>query len=92
MIVASAIRFFYISDIQYKYPQIWTGHRHPDILEKMFGMRVLYDKTTAVQGFLTDDNRFLNRYEAKEYAIKCGQLTPEEIKYAELYSEDLWPE
>lgn len=92
MIIASAIRFFFISDIDHEYPQIWTGCRHPDILEKMFGKRVLYDTATAVQGFLTDDNRFLNRYEAKEYAIKCGQLTSEEIEYIELYSEDLWPE
>lgn len=85
MIIASAIKFY---EIGYEYPTIMTGHRHPDIFRAMFLKGISYDKTTAVQGFLTDDNRFLDRYEAKKYAIKCGQILGSD--YAELYSEDLW--
>ena len=90
MIVASAIKF-YIRDDN-RYPIIWTGHRHSEILKDMFYSGIHYVKPTAIQGFITDDNRFLDRYEAREHAIDCGQLYPEEVPFSALYSEDLWPE
>ena len=39
------------------------------------------------QGFLTNDNRFVERDEAAEIAFRCGQIKGEK-KY--LFSEDVW--
>lgn len=85
MIIASAIKFYSKNS---EYPIIMTGHRHPNIFNKMAEMGIQYNKDTCVQGFMTDDFHFLNRYEAKKYAIECGQIM--ETKYDELFSEDLW--
>lgn len=89
MIVASAIQF-YLNDNP-NYPIIMTGLRHADIFEKMFSLHLDYNRTTATQGFLTDDNKFYDRYQAKEIALKCNQLI-ENTNLSELYSEDMWPE
>ena len=49
------------------------------------------DKTRTEQGFLTHEAQFLNRYDAMQHAIACGQLPPDADKECkELYSEDLW--
>ena len=49
------------------------------------------DKTRTEQGFLTHEDQFLNRYDAMQHAIACGQLPPGADKECkELYSEDLW--
>ncbi|MCQ2077630.1 MAG: hypothetical protein MJZ20_11520 [Bacteroidaceae bacterium] len=51
------------------------------------------------EGFITTDNRFLNRVDAWEHAIKCGQINQttrwyksdhNEPKPHELFSEDLY--
>jgi hypothetical protein len=44
------------------------------------------------QGFLTQDNAFLNRREAMEHVLEIGQLPATLRKYCgdELYSEDLY--
>lgn len=86
MIVASAVRTYLKKP---NYPVIWTGKRHADIFENMTKHGIKYDRNTLEQGFYTDDGTFLNRYDAKEYAIACGQITSSE--FAELFSEDLWP-
>lgn len=68
-------------------------HRHGDafyIISQFLGAGEI-DKTKTEQGFLTHDGTFLNRYDAMDEAIKCGQLPPEaKEQCAELYSEDLW--
>lgn len=87
MIICSAIKFHLVSNPIY--PVIMTGLRHSDILEQMFNLRLVYNKIGAVQGFLTDEYQFLDRYKAKEHAISCGQIKTSE--YEELYSEDIWP-
>lgn len=92
MIIASAIKFFYKEDTEHRFPQIWTGLRHADIFERMFKMGVEYDKESHIQGFVTDDNRFLNRYEARHEAVECRQVDPLFFTAGALYSEDLWPE
>lgn len=49
------------------------------------------DESRTEQGFITHDGTFLNRYDAMQHAIACGQLplyADKECK--ELYSEDLW--
>ena len=49
------------------------------------------DKQRTEQGFLTHEDQFLNRYDAMQHAIACGQLPPGADKECkELYSEDLW--
>lgn len=53
---------------------------------------VLADKkraVTPVQGFLTSDNRFVDRVEAGKIAKECGQVTKLMID-PELCSEDLY--
>ncbi len=51
----------------------------------------LIDKSRTEQGFLTQDGTFLNRHDAMQHAIACGQLPPCADKIRdELYSEDLW--
>lgn len=92
-LVAAAIKF-YPKDSEY--PQIVCGKRHCDCFEWMFKHQVEYDKITHVQGFLTDENQFVDRYEAFNIAKAANQLLPEAIEeYADkavvqLFSEDLW--
>lgn len=87
-IIAAAINFYPVDS---EYPQIACGKRHGDAFEIMYNHGIAYDKKTAVQGFLTDDFRFVDRYEAKKIAVEANQLiTPIEETYAALYSEDVW--
>ena len=68
-------------------------HRHADafyIVSQFFDPDEI-DRRKTQQGFLTQDDTFLDRYAAMDEAIKCGQLPPEAKEAcAELYSEDLW--
>lgn len=68
-------------------------HRHADafyIISQLLD-RDEIDKPRTEQGFLTHDSRFLNRYDAMQEAIRCGQVPLGADKLcAELYSEDLW--
>jgi hypothetical protein len=86
-LIAAAIKF-YPKDSEY--PQIVCGKRHCDCLEWMSKHQVEYDKTTHRQGFLTEHNQFVDRYEAMYLAP--GQLiNPENYKPGRpLFSEDLW--
>lgn len=68
-------------------------HRHKDVACTLQSLD--YDKTKykrIKEGFLTDEDVFLTRREAAEYAYVCGQLTeePEEPYIDVLFSEDLW--
>ena len=96
MIEAAAIKFYFISDSKREFPQIMTARRHGDILSKMNHLPELFDNSSAEQGFLTDDNKFLNRFQARAHALLCGQISEEVFKetgrYGGLYSEDIWPE
>lgn len=68
-------------------------HRHADafyIISQLLDREEI-DKPRTEQGFLTHDDRFLNRYDAMQEAIRCGQVPPgADNLCAELYSEDLW--
>ena len=68
-------------------------HRHADafyIISQLLD-RDEIDKPRTEQGFLTHEDQFLNRYDAMQHAIACGQLSPDADKECkELYSEDLW--
>ena len=88
-LVAAAIKF-YPKDSTY--PQIVCGKRHCDCLEWMFKHQVEYDKQTHIQGFLTEDNQFIDRYEAMDIALEEEQLLDPEIYQSgkPLFSEDVW--
>ena len=92
-IVSAAIKFYIKGDT---YPTIMCGKRHCDVFEKMYNMRIEYDRQTAVQGFLTDNDTFVDRYEAFKIARAADQFLPEvkeEYKdkiITQLFSEDVW--
>ncbi len=88
-LIAAAIKF-YPKDSEY--PQIVCGKRHCNCLEWMFTHKIDYDKQTHVQGFITEDNQFVDRYEAMDIALEEEQLLDPYIYKAgrPLYSEDLW--
>lgn len=77
---------------------ILCGVRHGHCFQQLpvlgFEPRKGYEEIE--QGFVTHDNRFLNRKEALAHAVVCGQVSGniageyyrEEKK--ELFSEDLW--
>lgn len=68
-------------------------HRHADAfyIISQFLEPDEIDKSKTEQGFLTNENQFLNRCDAMQHAIACGQLPPDADKeWKELYSEDLW--
>lgn len=73
------------------YPLIICGHRHADCWETAHEHHITYLTENTIQGFLTDSNRFVDRYEAKKIAVAANQLiVPIEETYAELYSEDIY--
>lgn len=102
-LVASAIKFYPIDS---EYPTIVCGKRHCNCFELMYNHQLNYDKSTHTQGFLTDDNRFVDRYEAAEIAWYANQILKESDIYQKmwndyvnngqltraymLFSEDLW--
>lgn len=68
------------------------GYRHCDCIGLL---STIYDRGTIikfdkVQGFLTTNNRFVNRIEAKQIAINANQLLERECGKDELFSEDVW--
>ena len=70
---------------------IVTAKRHADAYEKVHEWNLEYDKSTVVEGFMTDTNQFVDRYEAKKIAVAVDQLiVPLEDTYNALYSEDVW--
>lgn len=96
MLIGSAIKFFYKDDTEHKFPQIWTGLHHSDIFERMYKMNVSYDKETHIEGFITDLDEFLDRYQAVIEAINSKQVEPDQVwspyDTTILHSEDIWPE
>ena len=102
-IVASAIKF-YPKDSEY--PVVVCGKRHCNCIEWMWKHQADYDKKTMVQGFVTEDHVFLDRYEAAEHAWANKQMLPESDTFQKmkrdtltyggiahsfpLFSEDLW--
>ena len=88
-LIAATIKF-YPKDSEY--PQIVCGKRHCDCFEWMFKHQVEYDKITHEQGFLTNTNQFVDRYEAMNLALDWGQVSEEDGYKSgqQLYSEDLW--
>jgi hypothetical protein len=66
---------------------VYIGKRHGEIYEGI----PIAKMNNPIEGFITNTNRFVDRYEAKEIAVAANQLiVPIEETYAELYSEDVW--
>ena len=90
MIVSAAVQIHLYTDGR---DIIIPVHRHIDaiqILSLMGYTESMYRRD--MDGFLTEDGRFLDRCEAADYAYECGQLveTAEEPRVEVLFSEDLW--
>lgn len=69
------------------------GVRHNCILNTIKDLSIQIPKENRIQGFLTDDNKFVDRYEAYTIALSCGQLssTTRNNKHNnELFSEDIY--
>ena len=65
------------------------GYRHCNCIEIASMMFTRKEMIGHVQGFLTNNNRFVDRIEAKKIAESCGQMLHTSRK-SELYSEDVW--
>lgn len=75
------------------YPIIVAGARHPDCYETIhahFGFS-FFQSPDIVEGFLDEMDKFLDRYDAKYEALRCGQLSHDTSDRA-LHCEDIWPE
>lgn len=74
------------------YGLIVCGYRHHNCLEQISKMidRQRMIEVGYTQGFLTNNNRFVDRVEAKTIAENSHQLLEKISKSNELYSEDVW--
>lgn len=89
-IICSAIKRIKIIDIPSKQYNsdidiCCLGFRHHDILIAYEGV---VSKNPYAQGFFTSKGRFVNRIEAKEIALNCGQIG--ETNHKLLFSEDIY--
>lgn len=67
------------------------GFRHCSIYESLFhycSKKNYYLSHT--QGFLSNKNNFYNRVQAKEIAIKSGQVNEQDLTHNYLFSEDIY--
>lgn len=65
-------------------------NRHRDVIVKMVQMGVPKPVTKdAIQGFISDTGKFLDRVEALKVVEANGQNI-QEIYRSQLYSEDIW--
>ena len=71
---------------------VFSGWRHHNCLYQMVAVTGKRQSEIGkeVQGFLTNKNRFVDRKEAAEIALKSGQIKKLTYSSAELYSEDLY--
>ena len=71
---------------------VFCGHRHPHCLYQMVAITGKYQHEAGeeVQGFLTSENRFVDRKEGWVIAEKSGQIKHQSGGHGILYSECLW--
>lgn len=88
--------------VRYK-DKIWMGHRHPQALSAMkdtlsyeMNRKEMQENSVGEdQGFVTSLNRYVNREEAWEIALKAKQIKDIELHVATnshplLFSEDIY--
>ena len=74
------------------------GWRHGNCINTMMTLGKLRTVTFSDDGvgeheqrFLTNNNRFVDRTEARNVAFEAGQLAGREVRHrTELFSEDVW--
>lgn len=66
------------------------GRRHHDCLATLMDCFPEHKGKDAIQGFISSDNRFLNRKEALVVAMKARQIHAKHPPYDMLVSEDLY--
>ena len=66
--------------------------RHPDILDYIaeIDVTLLQKPHYHCEGFLTSENRFVNRYDAAQIARRAKQIINPDYLNDILYTEDLW--
>ena len=76
---------------------VMCGRRHHNIITLHFDLSGKSTKRSDIQGFITDTDRFVDRYEGGQIAFKSGQIQwtndkpiTEPLISEELYSEDLY--
>ena len=80
---------------------IICGLRHSDCYETLYCLNPDLSKKARkenliIDGFITTENQFLDRAQAYQHALKCGQISSQlkhdknERKENILYSEDLY--
>lgn len=87
-VICSAIKFHRLDDMDAWC--IYTGKRHCDALRRMYLDNIKYDKPTAIEGFITNRDRFVSRYEAAVIAKAANQIISDDFNGTCLYSEDVW--
>ena len=70
--------------------QLPEPNRHHNVIKMMVELGIEWPVTkNAIQGFITDDNTFLDRKEAMEL-VKLNGQNKTRLHGSRLYSEDLW--
>jgi hypothetical protein len=74
--------------------RIWTGRRHGNVIHQIIsdGHAETIKHSEFIQGFITDDGKFVDRHEAFKIAVECKQLLNPKNPWASptLMSEDLY--
>ena len=74
--------------------KVWMGRRHGNVIHQIVseGYAKTVTHTEFIQGFMTDDGRFVDRHEAFKIAVECNQLLNPKDPWAAptLMSEDLY--
>ena len=87
-IKCSAMKFRFINS---EYYHIMCGKRHCDILRLMYDLGITYDKKTAVSGFMTSEDVFVDRETAYKIAEEANQIKRDNgCALKILFSEDVW--
>jgi len=67
---------------------IWTGRRHHNIIHDIV-TKTGERPAKGIQGFITDEGKFVDRKEGARIALESGQIA--KLKWPpDLYSEDLY--
>lgn len=71
---------------------VLSGWRHPSCMYQMVAIygKKMHEVGEKVQGFLTSNNRFVDREEAANVAMLAGQIYDLKFSNTKLYSEDLY--
>ena len=69
--------------------KVYVGKRHSDVIRIMVkdGFSI---PIKGIQGFVTEDGKFLNREESAKVALKNKQIKKLKFSKTKLYSEDLY--